>query len=252
MASGYAGETVRTARRPERSMAYMESVRFAFSHPDWLKNLALLAVCGLIPVVGGIVQLGYCEEVVIALHRRREGDEVHPVFDFDDFGKYLQRGLWPFLAALLAAFVIGMAATFVVYGGIALCFLVGAAIGGIPGLIAGLLLAAVVIAVWVAVTVATQCAMLPMTLRAALTRELGAAFDFAFVKDVFERTRKELLLTVLFSMAAMLGFAAVGGLIVCVGGVFAMAAYLMTSAHLQWQIYELYLARGGRPIPVKD
>jgi hypothetical protein len=94
--------------------------------------------------------------------------------------------------------------------------------------------------------------MLPMVLRASFAQDFGAAFDFAFVKDFFERTRKELVLTVLFSTAAMLGYMAVGSLVSCVGGVFAMAAYLMTSAHLQWQLYELYLARGGRPIPVKD
>lgn len=238
---------------PERPMEYMESVRFAFSHADWAKNLALLAVCGLIPFVGGIVQLGYSEEVVIALHRRRDEDDGgYPAFDFDRFGKYLQRGLWPFLATLVAGTVIGTASVIVGYGGIALSFLVGAAIGGGIGVLAGLLLGAIVLAVGLALTVATQCAMLPMILRASLAQDLAAAFDFAFVKDFFERTRKELVLTVLFSTAALLGYMAVGSLVFCVGGLFAMAAYLLASAHLQWQLYELYLARGGRPIAVKD
>jgi hypothetical protein len=55
-------------------------------------------------------------------------------------------------------------------------------------------------------------------------------------------------LFVLFStMATML----VGCLLFCMGLFVAMAFLTLLQAHLHCQLYEIYLARGGEPIPLR-
>src|ERR1700676_3591025 len=68
-----------------------------------MMNLLLGGVCVLIPIVGPMVVLGWLITGFWA--RQDENFETFPDFDFSQFGKYLERGLWPFLVA----FVVGMA-----------------------------------------------------------------------------------------------------------------------------------------------
>ena len=42
-----------------------------------------------------------------------------------------------------------------------------------------------------------------------------------------------------------------GMLICCIGTIFTAGFVAIAGAHLDWQLYELYLARGGEPIPLK-
>ena len=66
--------------------------------------MLLGAVCALIPILGPIVYLGYLTEVIVAQHRH--GEESFAAFDFDYFGRYLSRGLWPFLVQLVAGLIV--------------------------------------------------------------------------------------------------------------------------------------------------
>ena len=70
----------------------------------------------------------------------------------------------------------------------------------------------------------------------------------AFVRDFNKRVFKELTLSVLFIMVA--GFVAyiVGLLLFCIGIYFTIAAVVMAQYHLMFQLYELYLERGGSPV----
>src|SRR5437868_1264645 len=61
--------------RPEGLMRYLDSYRFVFRNPNWVTNVLLCSVCGLIPIIGLIVLMGYCFDVIDYLlgsrHRER-------------------------------------------------------------------------------------------------------------------------------------------------------------------------------------
>src|SRR5205823_5265457 len=62
------------------------------------------ALCCLIPVIGPILMLGYLFEIIDSL--LRSPAKPYPDFDFNRFGDYLLRGVWPFLVELIVSFVL--------------------------------------------------------------------------------------------------------------------------------------------------
>src|SRR3954469_19788513 len=87
-------------------MNYTASVTDFFKSPKWITNLLLAGVCVFIPFIGPIVIKGW---IIGGLWGREdERPETFPDFDFGKFGKYLERGLWPFLVQLVSGLAIGM------------------------------------------------------------------------------------------------------------------------------------------------
>jgi hypothetical protein len=60
-----------------------------------------------------------------------------------------------------------------------------------------------------------------------------------------------MLLTVLFLMASGTVIVTLGLLACCIGVIPAGVIVMMASAHLVGQLYAIFLARGGEPIPLK-
>ena len=85
-------------------MNYAASVSDFFKSPHWMKNMLLGGVCMLIPILGPIVVMGWLVTGFWA--RRDESWEAFPPFEFSQFDKYLDRGLWPFLVTFVASLVI--------------------------------------------------------------------------------------------------------------------------------------------------
>src|SRR5204863_2869860 len=85
------------------AMNYTASVSDYFKSAKWMMNTLLAGVCVFIPFVGQIVIKGW----MITGFWGRDDDrpETFPDFDFNNFGKYLERGLWPFLVTLVAGLV---------------------------------------------------------------------------------------------------------------------------------------------------
>jgi hypothetical protein len=94
--------------------------------------------------------------------------------------------------------------------------------------------------------------LMPMVLGAGLGQELGAAFNFAFIKDFIARVWKEMVLASLFLSVAGLVLTSLGMLVFCIGAYVAIAVLILANAHLLYQLYNLYLARGGMAIPLKE
>jgi hypothetical protein len=93
--------------------------------------------------------------------------------------------------------------------------------------------------------------MVPPMLRAGLAQDFAEGFNFGWVLDFLKRTWMEMILGLLFLMfsAAVLG---VLGLLACyIGLFFVMPVVFLAQAHLNYQLYVLYLSRGGTPIPEK-
>ncbi|MFN4261527.1 MAG: DUF4013 domain-containing protein [Gemmataceae bacterium] len=233
-------------------MRYLRSYQFVFDSPKWHLNLLFGAVCQLIPVIGPIVFMGYMYQMIAVLHQRRT-DQEYPDFDFNRFMPYLTRGVWPFLMSLIVLFPLGFLLG-IVYAilGFTAAAMTGPA-GASDGEGAILLLGFLCFYVFLlAVIFAVSIALIPMMIRAGFSQELAFGASWQFAKDFLARVWKEMVLALLFVWATSLVVIFAGMLLCCIGIYPAAALIAYASHHLYYQLYELYLERGGTLIPYKE
>ncbi len=228
-------------------MRYFRAYSFLFQSPNWATNLVFLSICLLIPIIGQIVMAGYLFRVIELLHRRG-GDVEVPNFNFNEFLEYLLRGIWPFLAD----FVLGLLFTvpyLVGYIGILLLWV------GVDEQVVSQELAIGVTIVAVAVILILLLLMVvlryPIVLRCGLQQDFGPGFSFRYVSNFMGLVGGEVLLSLLFLMVSGLVVLSAGLMLCCVGILPATALITAAQYHLFYQLYELYLQRGGEPIPLK-
>lgn len=225
-------------------MQYMRSIQFIMDRKSWMSNILMGGLCLLIPVVGPLVFSGYLFIVIESL--KRDPDHVdYPDFDFNQFSKYLMRGVWPFLMRLVLGMVIGLPLGFLM----AIFMIAGGAIAGgtkKPAIFFAFQIFGIAFAL--IASIASVFLTLPAELQAGLGREFHFGRMWTFVKEFNKRVWKEILLSVLFLLALGIAAEIVGLLLFCVGIYFTMAAVVMAQHHLMFQMYMLYLERGGPPI----
>jgi hypothetical protein len=90
--------------KPIDHIEHMRMFHYVFENPNWLTNILLSGLCILIPIIGGLVVLGYQFEAVAVLLSTQGAR--YPDFTFSRFAEYLVRGLWPFLVQLVASLVL--------------------------------------------------------------------------------------------------------------------------------------------------
>lgn len=235
-------------------MQYMESLHYIFRNPNWATNVLMGFLCLLstqvIPIIGQLVFVGYIYEIVDSLHRTN--GQRYPDFDFNRFGDYLMRSLGPVLVTLvtgLALFPV-LAAVF----GIAFLFpILAGAIEAGEAVVAAAFIFAVLLGIGglIAAILAYNCLVTPLCLRGGLTANVGEAFQFSWGWEFTKKTWMEISLMMLFLIAASVIAEIVGLAAFCIGIFAAIAIVMMMSAHLTFQIYRVYLSRGGDPIPLK-
>jgi hypothetical protein len=227
----------------------MRAWTYVFESPQWAMNLLFAVVSMFIPVIGPIIMNGYQFEIVEALHRRQS--QTYPDFDFSRFADYLVRGVWVFLATL-AISVIFMPVFLVLYFvGFGALFAAAAASGeeaagavfaiGVP----------ILVIVTLFFTAPLAVVMIPLTLRAGLTQDFGATFRYDWIKDFIAKMWKEMFLGTLFLAATGTLVSLAGMALFCVGMYPAMALAFLAQAYMNFQYYDIYLQRGGEPIPLK-
>ena len=239
--------------RPSGTMEYMRSFHYLFENPNWATNALWTGVCllstAVIPVLGQLVIHGYQFEIVEALHRK-PGTQ-YPDFDLNKLLDYLIRGFWVFLVTL----VVALCMLPVVLGLMVLCIVLIAAAGAAAGEegagVAMVVVMPIVFCIAFALGVLINLVSVPFMLRAGLTQDFGASFDFAFAKQFVRNTWKEMILSGLFLALAGILLYIVGVAMLCVGIFFTMAIAMLMQAHLALQLYELHLARGGDVIPLR-
>lgn len=247
-------EKIREAPR----LQYLHSYTYAFEGGDAFLNLALISVCMLIPIVGPIVLGGYQYEIVAALHRWPK--QTHPEFEFSRFGDYLSRGIWKFLADMIMWMIATPVYLVVFYGGMFAIFGIGMLFGGNqpggdPSLAIGIAATIVVplaLFVLLALMVGLRLVINPLVLKASLSGEAADLFDISFMTDFVRRTWRESLLELTWMFVTYPIVILVGYMLCLIGVLPAAALWMMADAHTNWQLYEIYLARGGRPIRLKS
>jgi hypothetical protein len=230
---------------------YTASVSDFFKSPKWMMNLLLGGVCVLIPIVGPMVVLGWLITGFWA--RQDENFETFPDFDFSHFGKYLERGLWPFLVAFVASMAVSIVMVPLIWLMMIPTMLVGSLSSGHESNAAGCFGAIAVLLmmlVWAVMLIGLMLVLVPLKIRASLTQDFAKSFDVHFVKRFVALTWKEMVLSSLFLMAAGLLFVCLGMIVFCVGVYFATVLTYFSWTHLHKQLYTLYLSRGGEPVPL--
>lgn len=208
-------------------------------------NLLMTSVCLFIPIIGPIVLLGYQFEIIEALHRDPRQQCLD--FDFNRFVNYLQRGVWPFLVSLVSAVVLVPLIWLVMI--VPFVLLTTAGDKNAPAI--ALVVLGLVFLGFLAVILAFSIVLLPLLLRAGLTQDFAAAFDFGFIKDFIAKTWLECILAYLFFMLGNF-VVTLAGMCLCFVGVYpASVVGMLAHTHFHYQLYEIYLSRGGRPIPLK-
>jgi uncharacterized protein DUF4013 len=237
------------------SMEYMRAYNYIFENPAWITTILLLGViylASMIPGVGillNLLFLGYAFEVIDML--MKSNGRQYPTFEFGRFGDYLGRGLWPFLVSLVATVVlipvvyIGLILVAVTAAGAAAAGgdNLGPVLGGLVGIVG-------IVAFSIFVFVAS-CLLTGMILRSGLAQDFAAGFQFSWIMDFIRKMWVEMLLAGLFLFASALVLEVIGLLALCVGLFFVLPLVLMAYAHLAYQLYAVYLSRGGTPVSIK-
>jgi len=213
-----------------------------------MMNLLLGGVCVLIPIVGPMVVLGWLVTGFWA--RQDENFETFPDFDFSYFGKYLERGLWPFLVAFVASMVMVPLLWLLM---IPTMLIGGLSSGGHEANAAsclGVVALILMMLAWAIMFFGLMLVLVPLKIRASLTQDFAKSFDFGFVKRFVTLTWKEMVLSSLFVMGTGLLLVCLGLIVFCVGVYFASVLTYFSWTHLHKQLYALYLSRGGEPVPL--
>jgi hypothetical protein len=235
----------------EGRIDYGRAWRYQLDEVNWVVTLLWMTVALIVPLVGGIVALGYQGTVIEALAREGAGARA-PRFDLEKLVDYLLRGLRMFVVSLLVSLILLP----VIWLGsvVVLAVVLGTvhAIGpqSTAGVVAGCSLTAVFGLLALALGVAVSVVMTPSIVRAALDRDFGGIFDLGWARDFLRRTGREEWNVHLFVIAINIGLFVVGLLALVIGVFPALAFGLLVQAHLYGQLYLLYLRRGGAPIPL--
>jgi hypothetical protein len=232
---------------------YLRAYNYIFENPNWINTVLMWSLCalvaGFIPILPYLLIIGHMFEMVESLYLTR--GTRYPDFDFNRFSEYLGRGIWP----LLVGFIAMLPLLVIIYGGMfgVIFAAAGAAAAGgdelgpvlavIVGLFGFVLLMALAIGVGLLLT--------PMALRAGLQQDFAAAFDFGWAMDFVKKTWVEMILSMLFMNLTGVLLELIGLLALCIGIYPAMAIMMMGQTYMLYQLYALYLSRGGTPIPLK-
>ena len=233
---------------------YFRAYRYIFDHPQWLTTvgwLGVLSLVNLIPplnVVYLLLLFGYGFTVLDSL--LASGGSQYPTFEMGRFQDYLTRGLWPFLVHLIGSVILA----FVFYLGLFPLALLGAGVAVIfgeraAGPIVALLALPALVGLLV-VAVAGSFALWGMVLRSGLARDFASGFDHRWVADFMSTMWREQLLSALFLLLTVFVLDIVGLLALCVGILFVGPIVALAIVHLTYQLYAVYLSRGGTPVPI--
>jgi Protein of unknown function (DUF4013) len=227
-------------------MNYNASVSDFFKSAKWTNNMLLGAVLMLIPIVGQMALSGW--HITCFWARGHEDDPAKmPPFDFQFFGKYLERGLWPF--------VVNMVTSLIIFSIVGIMILVFFAMFGLFGggneLLRGGGFTIMILGVFcfqILSFLIYNTLMTPLIISASITQDFKAAFDFRFIKKFISLVWKEMLVSMLFMLGLGICAAIVAIMTCSIGIYFVMPLIIYSWHHLQKQLYLQYLLRGGEAL----
>lgn len=230
----------------------LRAFTFLFLSPNWPNNLLWLTLATLLQqfVVGSIFTLGYGSELI----RNRAGHPQGRVPDIDSsrLGDYFMRGLWPFLAYLVASIAL-VVVMLVLVACMALVLVIVAILEEQAGWaeIAGPLKATLLLYLSAAIVIWTlnlTMYIVPVLIRGMITQDFALSFDWSWSRGFVRIMFWEIILSgIVFYLLSLLVIV-IGFAILCVGVIPASGLISGAMMHLLSQWYEVYLSRGGEPV----
>lgn len=222
------------------------SMKWMFASQNWVGNLVWVFLCAMLGVVliGNFVLLGY--QLDIVQRRSRGGENENVDFDPNRFADYLVRGLIP--AAIY--FLFGLATSAVTFVCISVWGVVfGLLVGENPqDWMAFLLVGPMIVLGLIEVAVIFMLAV-PLAVRSGLTNDISEGFKLKWAFDTAMFMWPHMLLFVLYVFIC--SFLSMFGFLICLVGIFATTAWLqLVTADLGAQMVDIYLWKGGQPIPM--
>ncbi len=216
-----------------------------FKSPNWVMNAVWIFLCNLLNMVfiGGIVLFGY--QIDVIEKRSRGRSDVWPDFDANRFSEYLTKGLWPWLVNLILTFGV-LIPVWILF---ALSVAIVGVVAGEDSPIAALFVLLLFGLIGVLIAVLFMFIIGPCTLRAGLACDFGQGFNFRWAMDFGKRTWGQILLAFVYAFLVAI-VAEFAGLLMCFVGLLVtipIAQLILTD--LGVQIYDIYLTRGGEPVP---
>ena len=230
-----------------RRLQYMAAIRYTFDNPEWFVSMVMTCVCLFIPVLGQVAIWGFVFEVLEALHR--QPDCTYPKFDLKRFGAYCTRGVWPFVLLQAVQVTLQLILQLPIqfsFQGMVMLLVTNPQVGAIVLAIGLPLILLFLLALAIGVSLFTA----PVLLRAGLTQDFRQVFYWPWIKGYLRRMWVEEVLSALFLLVATAVLLPLGCLLFCVGALGASVVLLIAGAHMRWQLYEIYLEKGGEPIPL--
>ncbi len=212
---------------------------------NWVGNLLWLSLAALTSsfFIGYIAVFGYATEVL----QRRCGRPENPNIDIDPdrLGDYITKGIWPFVGYIIVQFVGGMLMLPVIAVPVIIVMAAAAAENGAV-LALGIIM---VILVSIAMSVVIYLFAVPVMIRAMITQDFAAMFDFQWSKNFVKMMAGEMIPSgIVFSLLSCI-IIFIGELMLCIGVLPAGGIVMGGAAYLMAQWYEIYLSRGGEPCP---
>lgn len=224
------------------SVDYLEIFGKVFEHPNWFVNILLTGLVAFIPFIGAMVVNGFGINLV---NERSTGrTNSYPDFDFNRFGDYLLRGVWMFLVALIVGLCM-----FPIY----IVEMVVVAAAHASGSDVVMLLANLFHFFFIfGANVFLQLIILPMGFRAGMTNNFGEAFNVGWIKDFLSKMWLEQIAGLLIWMVLSWFIMLIGMLAFCIGMIPAIGVVMIAYWNLVSQLYQVYIGRGGQPIPFQN
>ncbi len=217
-----------------------------FKSPKWTNNLLWSVLCVLLGtlVIGNIVQVGY--QIEIIQRRSRGRTEDHVDFDPNRFVDYLVRGLIPaaiYLIVGMGCSAIGSTLMFGWMGAFA------AVMGPNPRDLTALVMLLPVILLAFLQAIVVLLVAIPLALRAGLTNDFSEGLKFKWALNTARFMWPTILLALVYVL--LCAFVNIFGFLFFCVGVFVTTAWMqLVLADLGAQLVDIYLAKGGEPLPM--
>ncbi len=215
-------------------MEFGRAFSYAFEDSEWLKKVGIAAVVVLIPIVGGIVLMGWALELM----RRVIADDPTPLPDWSDFGGFLSKGFKAFVVTLAYALPVILV---VICGQVVMVGSTAALGDSNPDAASTVaLIASICMGCFALIFGILAGLLIPPALgNLASTGELGAAFRFGEVFGLLRSAIGPYLISIVIIAVISPLLASLGSL-VCGVGALAAAAYIqVVTSHLYGQAYKV-------------
>lgn len=243
-----AAPTVKTRAAVEPGLRFIEAFVWPFESPKWFLNVLLPAlISAFLWVVGQIVVTGYLFECLEdQLRTPRFG---YRDFELNRFVEYMKRGVFAWLAYFLCS-MLGVGLAMMVYFPLFFTAVGLIASGDEVWKVAGGFLLALAYLVYFTLLIIVSVAPTPFILRVGLTQNLREFAEWRWALSFLRKLLPELVLSVMVTSVCMLPFAFLSVLICIIGPIVLTGLYYLIGLRILQQLYELFLARGGEPIPL--